>query len=191
MSLTDRNRAIVEAYVAGMKLQRIADKHGITRQRVEQIARESRAPLRSPNRSHNRTDAATALLADIESWCSRTGTPETSIGHLLFLHPGFVGLLRKRLTVSEEKEAAVRNFIAEHPSGWSGVLPLTHANGTRPVERASSPAARRRAAEAARRTAAEAEIEARERVHRDPCPRCGVRADIGCMHSPTRLGTVL
>jgi hypothetical protein len=28
-------------------------------------------------------------------------------------------------------------------------------------------------------------------VNRDPCPRCGVRADIGCSHSKVRLGTVL
>jgi len=28
------------------------------------------------------------------------------------------------------------------------------------------------------------------RVSRDPCPRCGVRADIGCQHAPiTRLST--
>jgi hypothetical protein len=28
-------------------------------------------------------------------------------------------------------------------------------------------------------------------VSRDPCPRCGVRADYGCGHSHIRLGTVL
>lgn len=28
-------------------------------------------------------------------------------------------------------------------------------------------------------------------VDRDPCPRCGVRGDIPCGHSKTRLGTVL
>ena len=28
-------------------------------------------------------------------------------------------------------------------------------------------------------------------VDRDPCPRCGTRRDIGCEHSPCRLGMVL
>lgn len=28
-------------------------------------------------------------------------------------------------------------------------------------------------------------------VDRDPCPRCGVRRDIGCGHSLERLGMVL
>lgn len=28
-------------------------------------------------------------------------------------------------------------------------------------------------------------------VNRDPCPRCGVRRDIGCEHTPCRLGMVL
>ena len=138
---------------------------------------------------HNRNDAARALLGEIEAWCARTETPEGSIGHLLFLHPGFVGLLRKRLTVSEEKEETVRAFLAAHPMGWRGVLPLTHANGTRPVYRASSPAGRQRATEAATRQATKEAAEAMPRVHRDPCPRCGVRADIGCEHARTKLGT--
>jgi len=30
-----------------------------------------------------------------------------------------------------------------------------------------------------------------EPVDRDPCPRCGVRRDIGCGHSLAPLGTVL
>lgn len=30
-----------------------------------------------------------------------------------------------------------------------------------------------------------------EPVDRDPCPRCGVRRDIGCGHSPERLGMIL
>lgn len=28
------------------------------------------------------------------------------------------------------------------------------------------------------------------RVHRDPCPRCGVRSDIGCEHSQAPLGVL-
>lgn len=131
-------------------------------------------PEPKPNKS-NRTAEAKALLADVEGWCAKTGTPETTIGHKLFLHPGFVGLLRKRLTVSPEKEEAVRNFLTEHPFGWSGTLPLTHANGTRPAYRASSPKARQRIAE-------ETRLAAMPVIDRTPCSRCGIRADIGCKH---------
>ncbi len=30
----------------------------------------------------------------------------------------------------------------------------------------------------------------RQRVDRDPCPRCGARGDIGCKHTRSPLGTV-
>lgn len=33
-----------------------------------------------------------------------------------------------------------------------------------------------------------AEMEAKPRVERDPCPRCGVRADVGCRHDRAPLG---
>lgn len=35
------------------------------------------------------------------------------------------------------------------------------------------------------------EREAQPRVDRDPCPRCGVRRDVGCGHSQAPLGMVL
>jgi hypothetical protein len=90
----------------------------------------------------NRGDDARQLLTEVEDWCGRTSTPEGTVGHALFLHPGFVGLLRKRLTLSVEKEIAVREFIYwNHPDGYRGPLPLTG------------------------------------------CPRCGVRADVGCRHT--------
>lgn len=69
----------------------------------------------------NRTDAARRLLADVDAWCARTATAETKIGVILFRHAGFVGLLRKRLTVTEEKEGAVREFFEAHPDGAADV----------------------------------------------------------------------
>jgi hypothetical protein len=117
---------------------------------------------------YNRTDAAREVLTEIDAWCARTGTREGTIGHVLFLHPGFVGLLRKRLTISVEKEAAVRAFLRDHPHGYAGDLPPTHGNGTKPVRVGPSV-----------RGLSEVEISAR-RVYREACPRCGVR-----------LGTVL
>lgn len=126
--------------------------------------------LRPKPRKHNRTAEAKALLADIEAWCTKSQTAETAIGHRLFLHPGFVGLLRKRMTVSPEKEQAVREFMTEHPFGWRGELPITHANGTRPVKRPSK---------GRPLPVTSPDIQP---VHRDPCPMCGTRGDIGCRH---------
>jgi hypothetical protein len=65
--------------------------------------------------------AGRALLVDIDAWTLRTGTPETKIGAVLFRHPGFVGLLRKRLIVTPESEKAVRDFLAQYPMGASHV----------------------------------------------------------------------
>lgn len=147
---------------------------------------------------YNRTAAAQALLDEVESYCLRTATPEGSIGHALFLHPGFVGLLRKRLTVSVEKEIAVRAFIYnDHPEGYRGPLPKTHSNGTQPVAtRASSPAARRKEdeelmsqprpiSEAPRRgLIRNANVGGTMQDSSAPCFYCGVRADVGCKHRP-------
>lgn len=84
----------------------------------------------------NRTGAAARLLTEIESWCVRTGTQESLIGRVLFRHPGFVPLLRKRLTVSPEKEAQVRAFLTANPDGWDGVAPKCHGFGvTRPSKK--------------------------------------------------------
>lgn len=82
---------------------------------------------------YNRTDAATKLLADVEGWCRKTGSVETLVGRVLFRHPGFVGLLRKRLTATLEKEKIVRAFLADNPEGWNGKLPKCSGYGvTRP-----------------------------------------------------------
>jgi hypothetical protein len=142
--------------------------------------------------NHNRTEAAEALLSEIEAWCTRTGTREGAIGHVLFLHPGFVGLLRLRRTLSEEKEIAVREFIyCTHPDGYHGELPKTHANGTRPVKREPSKFAapiRLIRGELPTTKLTDAEVAAR-RTDRDPCPRCSTRGDLVCGHSRARIGT--
>lgn len=134
----------------------------------------------------NRTQDATVLLAEIEAWCARTATPETSVGHKLFLHPGFVGLLRLRLTLTEEKEAIVRTFMNDHPDGWHGILPTTHANGTQPVGRASSPSRRKAEGEKQKQHKASGEVRTVSGIRSagEPCWRCDVRADVGCKHRP-------
>jgi hypothetical protein len=143
--------------------------------------------------TYNRHDAANAMLTEIEDWCKRTGTRENVIGHVLFLHPGFVGLMRARRTLSEEKEIAVRDFLyCQHPDGYRGDLPKTHANGTRPVKRSPSKHSAKICLERGELPTAkltEAEI-AQRRVDRDACTYCGVRADVGCKHRPWRLNHV-
>lgn len=131
--------------------------------------------------SHHRTDEARALLAGIEAWCARTATPETAVGHALFRHPGFVGLLRLRLQLSEEKERAVRAFMGAWPRGYHGELPNMFLKT--PKVRQVHPIR-----ESAASKLSEAEIAAR-RVDRDCCPRCGTRADLGCKHSRAPIGT--
>lgn len=79
----------------------------------------------------NRTEVASALLAEIESWSARTGTKETVIGHALRRHPGLVALMRKRLQVSPEMEVLVRQFMEAWPKGYSGELPQTHVGYSR------------------------------------------------------------
>lgn len=127
---------------------------------------------------YNRTDAALQLLDDIQQWCARTATPQNSVGHVLFRHPGFVGLLRKRLTVSTFKETEVRQFMAEHPNGWRGVLPKTHSDGIFGIGRKAAGIMVDR----------EDRTNAPAPVDRDPCARCGVRHDIGCHHTRQPIG---
>lgn len=89
---------------------------------------------------HNRIEAGKALLSSIEEWCRRTRTRETHVGQILFRHPGFVGLLRKRFLVTLEKEAAVLDFLAEHPGGVKRIpLPNPHLRVPK-----GAPAAQRR-----------------------------------------------
>lgn len=121
-------------------------------------------------RVYNRTEAAARLLEEIQQWCDRTATPTTAIGDELFRHSGFYGLLKKRLTVTPEKEVAVRSFMAANPEGMPATPVGRHAAGImeRRVEGPLPPV-----------------------VHRDPCPRCGTRGDIDCGHSRNRLGMML
>jgi hypothetical protein len=86
--------------------------------------RKPAAPASTPRkgtRGHNRLDAGRALLAEIEAWCERTGTYEGRLGQALFGAGGYVPLLRKRLTVSPEKEDAVRGFLTAFPDGIEGL----------------------------------------------------------------------
>lgn len=150
---------------------------------AERIVTLSLAATKQKPAKHNRTEAASRLLDEIETWCARTKTRETLIGRLLFRHPGFAGLLRLRLTVTEEKEAAVRAFLECNPDGHDGDLPKCHGFGvSRPLRSAKIRLAR---------GPAPVISSPRALVRRDPCPQCGVRGEIGCRHHPLdSLGAV-
>lgn len=61
------------------------------------------------------------LLRDIDAWCTRTGTPEIKLGAVALRHPGFVALLRKRLTATPDTIGKVRALMAAHPDGMADV----------------------------------------------------------------------
>ncbi|RSV44398.1 hypothetical protein CA234_03000 [Sphingomonas sp. ABOLE] len=91
--------------------------------------------------------AAEQLLRDIEQWCARTGTPEIKLGAVALRHPGFVALLRKRLTATGDTIAKIRALMAEHPDGMSEV-PMPANNICVPKGPKSESAARAIAARA-------------------------------------------
>lgn len=63
--------------------------------------------------------AGDALLAEIDDYCRRTGTPAGYIGKLALNHPGFVPLLRKRGTLNPATADIIRAVLAKHPGGIS------------------------------------------------------------------------
>lgn len=119
-------------------------------------------------RQHNRDFAAAALLGDIAIYCARVGIKETLLGRLIFRHGGFVGMVRKRMTVSPEAEAKVRQFMTDHPDGVEA-LPVP-AQNLKP--RLSTREAQRRLAEA---------------CGPDPCPACGHRRVSPCAYAACPL----
>lgn len=76
----------------------------------------------APHAAETRTPGQ-MLLQAIELYCAATGTAETLIGAVLFRHPGFVGLLRRRGTATAEKARAVERLFAAHPHGVPADLP--------------------------------------------------------------------
>lgn len=81
---------------------------------------EAAPPSDSFHRAPDEADGW-ALLAEIESYCALTGTPEGKIGGLLYRHPGFVGLLRLRGLVAPDKAEAIRRLMASNPDGLAHV----------------------------------------------------------------------
>lgn len=63
--------------------------------------------------------AAAVLLREVERYCRQSGLRETRVGELAMGHSGFVGLLRKRGTLTKTSERRVRAFMERFPDGCS------------------------------------------------------------------------
>lgn len=88
---------------------------GSPRNRRIEAGRLMPTPPPRPRVELNRTDAGAELLGQIEGWSGDERWIESQLGNLLFRHPGYVPLLRKRLTVTIEKERLVKGFMAAFP----------------------------------------------------------------------------
>lgn len=121
---------------------------------------------------------ARELLAEIDSWCARTGTDPKDFSCLAIGYPGFVGLLRKRHSARARSALLARELIARFPDGVpDSERALVEA------ENAGRLLAARQAWPTRNGTPpAPAPTPAPPEVPRDPCWRCGVRGEVGCAH---------
>jgi hypothetical protein len=114
------------------------------------------------------TEAESAALIDeLDLWCRRTGTNYNKIVIAAGVAVSLRSMVRTKgkrvtITVSNRLRKAMREFgkgitRQEHRARLSLIL-------SRPSQMSID------------------EIQQR-RVNREPCPRCGVRADVGCKHS--------
>lgn len=102
-----------------------------------------------------------SLLSDIDAYVARTGTPERAVGWHAIKDASFVKRLRGGTLPRPETVRRVVATMRAHPDG----LPF-----------------RQRGQHDKRGAEDGGAGELPVRVDRDPCPACGVRGDIGCVH---------
>ena len=133
-------------------------------------------------------DEARELLAQIDAWCARHRIPDNVFGALACDFGGFVGLLRKRLSARMRMATLARYLIASRPDGvrvseFDDMRRAAHdllfqfrvpdpKRRLRPIAAPSAPSS----------AGVVTHFTLPPVVDRDPCPRCGVRGDIGCEH---------
>ncbi len=113
------------------------------------------------------------VVSEINRWCRRTGTNYNRFVTAAGVRPSLRSSVRRgtRLTITTAE--IVRSTMAEYPRG------IEWQEHKRRVKR--------RASERLNRVQQRERIEFPAvliRVDRTPCPRCGVRKDIGCKHFP-------
>lgn len=113
------------------------------------------------------------VIDDVTAWCRRTGTNYNKLVTAARVAPSTRSLVRRqkrRLTL--ETANRLRSTMLRYPQG------ISKAEHKSRLEQ--------------RRTAVTVERIPPRIVDRTPCPRCGVRADIGCRHvwSANRLRSI-
>jgi hypothetical protein len=101
-------------------------------------------------------DQASQIIADLNRWCRRTGTSYSRFVTAAHVAPSVRSKVRRGLRVTVTVAERIRRTMAENPRGISKATAYT------PIKR----------------------IAASIVIDRSPCPRCGVRGDIGCKHRP-------
>ena len=99
------------------------------------------------------------LIAFLNDWLHRTRSSTATFGRKALGDPNLVREILEGRQIRPSTEAKLRAFVAAHPDGVGVGNPI-------------------------RRSYAKIREDAPEPVTRDPCPRCGVRGDIGCSHLP-------
>ena len=107
------------------------------------------------------------LLAEIERFLSRTGSPAAQVGRKAVGDPGAVAGLRAGRTARPATAAKWRKWMADNPQG----VPAIH----------STHRARKTRAEYREENYQQPYPEGKE-PNREPCTRCGIRGELGCAH---------
>jgi hypothetical protein len=94
---------------------------------------------------------------------------------------------RRMLSAGGDPSEIVSGLAAFHGVNRPAIWKRLRSGGVLPPYRSGTGIRR------LRRTNLEIDAERNQqpRVDRDPCPRCGVRRDVGCAHSRAPLGMVL
>jgi hypothetical protein len=104
------------------------------------------------------------LLADLEDWCRKTGTSYTRLVTFARVPPSTRSRIRRGLCgITHDLANRMRTVMRDHPQGIlktekPSYCIIQHKPDPTPIP------------------------------DRSPCPRCGVRADIGCSHRPLMAG---
>jgi hypothetical protein len=111
-------------------------------------------------------EQAKALLAEMDRWCRRTGTNYHRLATAARVAPNTRAMIRQGKRRPTIKVAdRIRVAMAKNPRGIDREKHLANRLSPQAEPRVMPPRI----------------------VDRSPCPRCGVRADIGCAHRPVSV----
>lgn len=112
-------------------------------------------------------DEAKALLADMERWIRRTGTNYFRLTTAARVPPNTRSMIRQgKRRVTKKVAARIRSAMRANETGIEWEKHIHNRKLSASPEPIYVPA---------------------PIADRSPCPRCGVRGDIGCKHQPLKL----